>query len=545
MKSKYVLGIDFSATRVTVALMDVHCEKAVYESFEYPKRKERKYCDANSNQFRLHPADILESLENVLKRLWKKNKELKPETIEAITISAPTNTICPVDSHSNPLCLLPEYENNPDTMFWSNEDHSSKNGFEKIAEICADHPNWKMPDNPITAYSWTVCRFYQYILNHEGNNPATKNWIELGDWIVGELIKNNNPEKSVCFDAGNASKMYLNENILNFLLKRADSSISTTIKQFEFRKSLPCEVQGLLKKKWAEKWGLKTDVKVGVAVNRELCAIIGADISNDHLVRFNESYSKDFVVTRKDKAVKGNYHFHPILHKRTSSYDAYVSIENHPGMFGDVYGWFRELIVWPVREILDRTDFLTKKQKQKIVNGAVKKLIDEISKNASYVEAEKSLPLALDWLSSQKLPPAIQLITGAVSQLTRGTEASEIFRAWLEVTAVESFKYASSAIDQGLVSNGIILLSEKPGKDNLFAEILCNIFDLPVTTFTEDHPISLGAALIAIRIITSSSDWKPRKSPHKTIKVFNPEKDKTLIYKNFYHRLTSYEPKEN
>ena len=68
MLKKYVIGIDYGTDSVRSVVVDTTNGEIVGTSvFEYPRWKEGLYCDPSLNQFRQHPLDYIEGLEQSVK----------------------------------------------------------------------------------------------------------------------------------------------------------------------------------------------------------------------------------------------------------------------------------------------------------------------------------------------------------------------------------------------------------------------------------------------------------------------------------------------
>ena len=62
--TKYVIGIDFGTDSVRSVIIDVSNGEEISSHISYLKRwAEGKYCNPDKNQFRQHPLDHIESLE--------------------------------------------------------------------------------------------------------------------------------------------------------------------------------------------------------------------------------------------------------------------------------------------------------------------------------------------------------------------------------------------------------------------------------------------------------------------------------------------------
>ena len=69
MGEQYVIGIDFGSDSVRAILVDTRSAQTLQTAVaEYPRWKEKKYCDDKISQYRQHPRDYLECMEFVLKK---------------------------------------------------------------------------------------------------------------------------------------------------------------------------------------------------------------------------------------------------------------------------------------------------------------------------------------------------------------------------------------------------------------------------------------------------------------------------------------------
>src|SRR5664279_1484339 len=118
MAKKYVIGIDYGTDSVRSVVVDTTNGEIVGTSvFEYPRWKKGLYCDPSINQFRQHPLDYIEGLEQSVKGAIS---ALTPEIVKniaGITVDTTGSTPVAVDKEGTPLSMKVAYENNPDAMF--------------------------------------------------------------------------------------------------------------------------------------------------------------------------------------------------------------------------------------------------------------------------------------------------------------------------------------------------------------------------------------------------------------------------------------------
>ena len=68
-KEEYVIGIDYGTDSVRSIIVDAMNGTEIASSvFQYPRWKDGLYCSPTENQFRQHPKDYVEGLEQTIKR---------------------------------------------------------------------------------------------------------------------------------------------------------------------------------------------------------------------------------------------------------------------------------------------------------------------------------------------------------------------------------------------------------------------------------------------------------------------------------------------
>src|ERR1051325_9328724 len=129
----YVIGVDYGTDSVRSIVIDAGTGQEMASSiFYYPRWKAQAYCDATTNQFRQHPLDYLEGLEETIKRCLVQAGPQVAAGIKAISVDTTGSTPVAVDESGTPLALLPRFETNPHAMFVLWKDHT---GIKEATEI--------------------------------------------------------------------------------------------------------------------------------------------------------------------------------------------------------------------------------------------------------------------------------------------------------------------------------------------------------------------------------------------------------------------------
>ncbi|MBA7508086.1 Ribulokinase [subsurface metagenome] len=140
MDSKYILGIDFGTDSVRTVLIDsVNGNEVLSSVSYYPRWSKGLYCNPENNQFRQHPLDYIESLEESVKEITESLPEEIINSIAGIGIDTTGSTLAPVDKKGNVLALLEEFKKNPNAMFVLWKDHTAVEEAELINKLVSCH----------------------------------------------------------------------------------------------------------------------------------------------------------------------------------------------------------------------------------------------------------------------------------------------------------------------------------------------------------------------------------------------------------------------
>src|SRR4030042_1661599 len=92
-KNQYVIGLDYGTDSVrTVIINASNGEEVASSVFNYPRWNAGKYCDPSKNQFRQHPLDYLEGLEETVKECLSKVPKDVGKNIKGIAVDTTGST---------------------------------------------------------------------------------------------------------------------------------------------------------------------------------------------------------------------------------------------------------------------------------------------------------------------------------------------------------------------------------------------------------------------------------------------------------------------
>lgn len=539
--TKYVIGIDFGTDSVRTVVVNAENGKEISSSVEnFVRWSEGKYCDPAKNQFRQHPRDYIEGLEDTVEDALSGCSKDVIGNITGISIDTTGSTPAPVNKHGVPLALTPEFEENPNAMFILWKDHTSVNEAIEITEYAK---KWGGED--FTKYSggiysaeWFWAKILHVIRSDKKVREAACSWVEHCDWMPALLTGSTDPlsiKRSRCA-AGH--KAMWNKNFTGL---PSDEFLSLVEPLLEgLRKRLYKETYtvdipaGNLSKEWAERLGLSEDVVVGTGAFDAHIGAIGGEIEPYYLTKIIGTSTCDMIVVPYDdigdKLIKG------ICGQVDGSIiPEMVGMEAGQSAFGDVYAWFKDVLEWPLKNLL-KSKNIGSDEIEKITD----KIIPELSAQTEKIPVDVSGVIALDWINGRRTPDANQLLKGALANLSLSSDAVKIFRALVESTAFGAKKIVERFIREGIDVKGIIALGGIPKKSPFIMQVLADVLNMEIKIVKSEQACALGAAMCAAVV---SGIYPTIKEAQKAMgsgfeKIIKPNPGNAAKYDKLYKKYS-------
>jgi L-ribulokinase len=133
---KYTIGLDYGTDSVRALIVNAeNGEEVATHVYYYPRWAKGMYCEPSLSQYRQHPLDYLEGLENTIKTALKKAGKTVAQNIVGISVDTTGSTPVAVDENGTPLSMLPDFENNPNGMFILWKDHTANKEADEINQL--------------------------------------------------------------------------------------------------------------------------------------------------------------------------------------------------------------------------------------------------------------------------------------------------------------------------------------------------------------------------------------------------------------------------
>ena len=503
MTGKFVIGIDYGTDSVRSVVVDTGNGAIAGTSvFEYPRWKKGLFCDPSVNQFRQHPLDYLEGLEQSVKGSLKGLPDDVVKNIVGITVDTTGSTPVCVDKEGVPLSLTPGFETNPDAMFVLWKDHTA---VQEAAEINKLAKTWGGVDftkyeGGIYSSEWFWAKVLHILRKNKVVRENAWSWVEHCDWIPALLVGNTAPlqlKRSRCA-AGHKAMWHDDFNGLpdeKFLTKL--DPVLSGIKNRLYSKTYTSDVVvGNLSEEWAGKLCLSTAVKVGAGTFDAHSGAVGGEIVPYNLVKVMGTSTCDMIVVPMKEA--GNKLVAGICGQVDGSIiPGMLGLEAGQSAFGDIYAWFGKLLLWPVNEIIQKMTWLDERTKNRIMEETTDRIISELSIQAEFIPVEDTAIVALDWMNGRRTPDANQALKGAISGLSLGSDAPRIFKALVEATAFGSKMINDRFISEGVRIDGVIAIGGVAKKNSFVMQIVADVLNMPIKVARTDQTCALGSAMAA------------------------------------------------
>jgi L-ribulokinase len=505
-KNQFVIGVDYGTDSVRSVIVDAANGAEISSSvYFYPRWQKALYCDAAANQFRQHPLDYVEGLESTIKDCLKKAAgKVTPEAVKAISVDTTGSSPVAVDETGTPLALLPGFTENPNAMFVLWKDHTS---LKEAAEL-NEHAQKTKPDylqfvGGIYSSEWFWAKLLHILRVDEKVRAACYSWVEHCDWVPFLLTGGKHVadmKRSVCA-AGH--KALWAEEYGGLPPDGFFSSLDPLLKGFTSRLFQDTytsdKAAGNLSAEWAEKLGLTTDVLIGVGAFDAHMGAVGGQIEPYYLSKVMGTSTCDMLVA-PIKEVSGTLVQGICGQVPGSIIPGMMGMEAGQSAFGDSYAWFRNLLVWPLKELLLSTKIIDRETAGNLMQEMIGKMIPELSKEAAKTPLNEKSELAVDWLNGRRTPDANQELKGVIANLDLSSNAPSIFRAVAESTCFGAKSIVDRFNQQGVPVKGLIGLGGVAKKSPFIMQMMADVMDMPIRIHQSEQTCAIGAAMFAATV---------------------------------------------
>ena len=526
---KYVIGLDFGTDSCRALIVDVRNgdEVATGISF-YPRWKAGLYCDAQSNRYRQHPLDYIESMTEAVHTALSHLTEEEIASICGLCFDTTGSTPALTDCNGMPLALNPEFAEEPDAMFILWKDHTAVREAEQINALMK--VDYLLYEGGTYSSEWVWSKVLHVINTNSKVKEAVYSWTEHCDWMTGLVTGNTIPEKMLRSRCAAGHKAMWHERWLlssSEVLLELNPSLNRILPHL-FTQTYTSDTRaGTLTAEWAGKLGLPQGIAVAVGALDAHMGAVGASVAPGVLTRIMGTSTCDIMVAEKheigDRCIEG------ICGQVDGSVlPGFIGLEAGQSAFGDIYAWFRKFMSWPLKNIPEG------EAKQKVMDT----MLIELTREAQALKLSENDIVALDWMNGRRTPYADQNVKGMIAGLTLGSTAPEVFKALVEATAFGSRRIVEHMKSQRLQIDSVNAIGGISKKAPFVMQTLADVLGMPIRIVRSQQTCALGAAMFAaVAAGVYSTVGEAMRYMGSDIEIeYRPDTERKKIYEILYRK---------
>lgn len=550
--TSYALGLDYGSDSVRALLVDALTGKEVASNVVYyPRWKKGLFCVPGKDQFRQHPLDYLESLEQVVQGLWAKAPAGAASQVVGIGFDTTGSTPIAVDSEGVALALKPEFAENPNAMFVLWKDHTAVKEAQEIT-VAANKSatNYLKYEGGIYSSEWFWAKTLHVLREDATVANAAYLWVEHCDWMSAVITGTTHPSTLRMGRCATGHKLMWHESWggypPNDFFVGIDPLLNGLRDKLPAETFTSAETCGLLIETWAQKLGLPVGTPVSFSAFDCHMGAVAANVKPGVLTKIMGTSTCDITVATYedigDKCIAG------ICGQVDGSVTpGFVGLEAGQSAFGDLYAWFRNLVNWPVANILQSSSLLDDDTKQKLAQEIEDKTLIALSNAASKLTIGETGITALDWVNGRRTPDADQTVAMAISGLKMGSDAPHIFRALVEATAYGARAIIERFKQEGVAINSVVAIGGISKKSDFVMQTCADVWNCPIEVLDSEQSCALGAAIFAAVVGGVYPDVASAQKvmASSVTKTYQPNAQAAAAYESLYQQYLALAAFEN
>jgi len=419
-----------------------------------------------------HPEDYLLVFKQAVPEALKKSG-VDPSQVVGIGIDFTACTILPTLSDGTPLCLLPEFADEPHAYVKLWKHHAAQPQADRINALAAKRgETWLPRYGGKISSEWLLAKSLQIIEEAPEIYAHAERIIEAADWVVWRLCGRETRNtctagyKAIYQDGRYPSREYLaalNPEFADLVETRLGRELSPLGGK-----------AGELTEEAAAWTGLKPGIAVAVAnVDAHVTVPAAGVVEPGRMV-----------------AIMGTSTCHMVMSESLCEVPGMCGVVDGgiiPGLYGyeagqsgvgDIFAWFVKNVLSP-----------------EYASGDVSVHESLERESARQKPGEHGL-LALDWVNGNRSVLVDASLSGMILGLTLATRPPDIYRALIEATAygtrliIETFRKHGVAVDEYVAAGGLT-------KNRMLMQIYADVLGMPISVIDSEQGPALGSAMHA------------------------------------------------
>ncbi|MBQ7595463.1 MAG: ribulokinase [Clostridia bacterium] len=529
--SKYTIGVDFGTESGRAAVVDVSDGRELADStFFYPHGvMDEALPDGTKLGFDWalqYPEDYLQVFYHTIPEVMKVSG-VSPDDVIGIGVDFTACTVLPVKKDGTPLCMMKEYEHEPNAYVKLWKHHAAQDKANLINEKASEMgETWIERYGGKVSSEWELPKAWQILDEAPHIYDAADYIVEAADWVVWQLC--GVLGKNTCCAGYKGLWHYKDGYPSKEFLKALDPRLENFVEdKLDYPIVQLCDRVGGLTADMAGKLGLNEGTTVTTAIIDAHVAVPASKITKPNvLLAIMGTSTCHILVSEEEHKVPGICGV-----VAGGVYPGLYAYEAGQACVGDHFSWFVKNCV-PAEYVKDA--------ESKGMN--IHKYLRE--KVQGQKPGESGL-LALDWWNGNRSILVDGDLTGMMLGMTLQTKPEEMYRALIEATAygtrkiVETYQNNGVKVDEMIASGGI------SQKDPMTMQIYADILNKPIKIAGTTQCGALGSAIYAAvaagsenggydDIFTASGKMGKLKDT-----VYTPNEENARIYDKLYEEYNT------
>lgn len=482
MSKRYAIGVDYGTESGRALLVDIATGEEV-ATHVTPYRHGVIDEALPGNGLKLepdwalqHPEDYMEVLRQSVPAVLRE-AGAGADSVIGIGIDFTACTMMPLDASGTPLCLKPEWRDNPHswTKLWKH--HAAQDEASKINETAAARGEAFLARyGGRTSSEWMLAKIWQILDEAPDVYDSADLFMEAADWVVMQMT--GNLARNSC-TAGYKALWHKRDGFPSAAFLEALDPRLADLPDTKLRGPiLPLGAKaGGLSAEMAGAMGLApgTAVAVGNIDAHAMVPAVGV-VTPGKLVLAMGTSTCHLLLSQDEVLAEG---ISGVVEDGIVA--GYYGYEAGQSAVGDIFAWYVEEAV-PAYV----------KQEAEAAGMGVHQWLERQA--AAALPGESGL-LALDWWNGNRSVLMDADLTGLIVGLTLATNPAEIYRALLEATAfgtrriIEAFETGGVRIDELYACGGL------PQRNRLLMQIYADVTGREIRIADSTQTAALGAAM--------------------------------------------------
>lgn len=531
MGKKYAIGIDYGTQSGRAVLVDLaDGTEAADHVTPYPHGVIDETLPGSGKRLEpdwalQHPDDYIEVLRRSVPAVLEMSG-VDPADVIGIGIDFTACTMLPVDAEGTPLCMLPQYKDNPHSWVKLWKHHAAQDEANKINRIAEERgEKWLKRYGGKISSEWMIAKVWQILDEAPEIYDAADLFLEATDWVISQLA--GTVLRNSC-TAGYKAIWHKQDGFpSNDYFKALDPRLENLTETKLRGEIVPLGTRaGGLTPEMAKITGLREGTAVAVGNVDAHAAVPGVGVTEPgKLVMAMGTSICHMLLGTEEREVEGMCGV-----VEDGIIPGYYGYEAGQSAVGDIFEWYvEEAVPAYVKEAAEREGV---------------SVHEWLEARAAKLKPGESGLIALDWWNGNRSVLVDADLAGVIIGCTLLTKPEEIYRALLEATAFGTRKIVEAFDSNGVEVKELYACGGLPQKNRLLMQIYADVTNREIKVAASRQTPAVGAAMFAAVAAGAEAGGydsiveAAKKMARVREESFKPIPENAAIYDRLYKEYT-------